>query len=500
MKKLELKIKKGVINDVYMPFLDDDSRYLVFYGGAGSGKSYFIAQRYIYRLLTRELCNVLVVRQVAETNRDSTFALLVQVINKWGLLRYFKVNRSNLQITCTANNNSIIFKGLDDPEKLKSITFLKGELTDVWIEEATESLEESLNQLDFRLRGGRTKKQTVLSFNPISVNHWLKKRFFDRKSYNVKVLKTTYKDNKFLSEDDIKLYESYKEIDPYYYAVYCLGEWGVYGKTVFKAINVQEQLNKDIKPVKVGYFVYEISGDLLLKAQFIEDENGYIEIYKEAKKGYPYVIGGDTAGEGSDFFVGQVIDNTTGEQVAKLRHCFDEDLYAEQMFCLGMMYNSALIAVETNYSTHPTKRLEALKYPNLYVREVEDKYTHKLTKSYGFKTTSVTRPLLIAELVTVVREEAHLVVDKTTLEEMLTFVRNEKGRPEAQLGAHDDCIIALGIAYKVRGQQTTKVKGTGVKKKVVWEEDYYEDYYKANDEEKKMMIERWGNPFEEEIQ
>jgi phage terminase large subunit len=489
-----LKIKKSVFNDVYLPFLDDDSRYLVFYGGAGSGKSVFIAQRYIYRLLTRPLCNVLVVRQVAETNRDSTFALLTQVINRWGLTRYFKINRSNLQIVCTATGNTIIFKGLDDPEKLKSITFPRGELTEVWIEEATEALEESLNQLDFRLRGGNTKKQTVLSFNPISVNHWLKKRFFDKKSPKVKVLKTTYKDNKFLSKEDIELYESYKEIDPYYYAVYCLGEWGVYGKTVFKAINVQEQLNKEIKPVKVGYFDYDIDGDSITNIKFIEDEDGYIKIYEDAVKGHPYVVGGDTSGEGSDWFIGAVIDNATKKQVAVLRHQFDEDIYSNQMYCLGKYYNDALLSVEANYSTYPVKRLEMLKYRNQYVREREDTYTHKIVQSFGYKTTKLTRPVLIAGLVEIVREKPELIVDKETLLEMLTFVRNEKGRPEAQNGAHDDCIMALGIAYITASQQSEEIKEEAAIKKVKWEADQWEDYERGTDEERKMMIELWGNP------
>ncbi len=479
---------------MYLPFLDDDSRYLVFYGGAGSGKSVFIAQRYIYRLLTRPLCNVLVVRQVAETNRDSTFALLNQVINKWGLSRYFKINQSNLQITCKATGNTIIFKGLDDSEKLKSITFPRGELTEIWIEEATEALEKSLNQLDFRLRGGNTKKQTVLSFNPISVNHWLKKRFFEKKSPKVKVLKTTYKDNKFLSKEDIELYESYKDIDPYYYAVYCLGEWGVYGKTVFKAINVQEQLNKGIKPVKVGYFDYDIEGDRITNIKFVEDEDGYIKIYEDAIKGHPYVVGGDTAGEGSDWFIGAVIDNATKKQVAMLRHQFDEDIYSNQMYCLGKYFNNALVGVESNYSTYPVKRLEMLGYTNMYVREREDTYTHKLVQSYGFKTTKLTRPSLIAGLVEIVRETPELIVDEDTLLEMLTFVRNEKGRPEAQNGAHDDCIMALGIAYATASQQSEEVKEEAESKKVKWEPDQWEDYERGTEEERKMMIEMWGNP------
>ena len=88
----------------------------------------------------------------------------------------------------------------------------------------------------------------------------------------------------------------------------------------------------------------------------------------------------------------------------------------------------------------------------MYVREKEDRFTGIMDKSYGFKTTSITRPVIIAELVKIVRENVELINDKLTLEEMLTFVRNEKGRPEAQEGAHDDLVMGLAIAYYARNQ------------------------------------------------
>lgn len=175
---MRVTIPKCVFNPRFYPYLRDRThRYLLFYGGAGSGKSVFAAQRFVYRLLTLPLCNVLVVRAVAATNRDSTFALFRQVIGKWGLDGLFSCKESDMRIVC-ANGNSVIFKGLDDTEKLKSITFPKGELTDIWVEEASEIAEEDFNQLDVRLRGKGTHKQIVLTFNPVSVLHWLKGRFF----------------------------------------------------------------------------------------------------------------------------------------------------------------------------------------------------------------------------------------------------------------------------------------------------------------------------------
>ena len=448
---INIQISKKVFNDAYLPLLHNKARYLVIYGGAGSGKSYFIAERYIHKLLDNKKFNLLVVRAVGNTNRDSTFALFKQIISRWGLYKHFKVNESELRIKCLLNGNEIIFKGLDDTEKLKSVTFAKGELTDVWMEEASEALEEDFNQLDLRLRGIGTDKQITISFNPIDINHWLKKRFFDKKSDDVFILHTTYKDNKFLDDKYKEVLESYKETDPYYYDVYCLGQWGVLGKTVFDARKINERLSQITRPLKIGYFIYQYDGLKISEIKWVNDPNGYIKLY-ELPNIYKYTIGGDTAGEGSDYFTGQVIRADTGTQVATLKHQMDEDLYAKQMYCLGAFYKWALLAPEVNFSTYPTKELERLGYPNLYVRQREDTYTGTLQKSFGFKTTSLTRPLIISELIKLVREETQLFNDKETLEEMLTFVRNEKGRPEAQQGTHDDLIMALAIAHYVKDQ------------------------------------------------
>lgn len=136
-----------------------------------------------------------------------------------------------------------------------SITFPKGELTDIWIEEASEILEEDFNQLDVRLRGKGAHKQMVLTFNPVSVLHWLKLRFFDRQDPRALVLKSTYKDNQFLDEDYKRTLEGYKDTDPYYYSVYCLGEWGVLGQTIFDAQKVSERLSQLTGPVKREEFI-----------------------------------------------------------------------------------------------------------------------------------------------------------------------------------------------------------------------------------------------------
>ena len=454
MPTINIKISKKVFNPTFLPFLETDNRYEIYFGGAGSGKSFFISQKYIYKILKNKM-NLLVVRQTGDTNRDSTFALFKQVINKWGLTEHFKINESDLRIVCKLNSNAIIFKGLDDTEKLKSITFAKGELTDVWMEEASETEESSFNQLDVRLRGGKQKKQIIISFNPVNINHWLKK-FVDDKQPNKMDLHTTYKQNKFIDDDYKRLLESFKDKDPYYYSVYCLGEWGVLGKTIFNAQIVTARIaSLRQQTIKRGHFTFDYENEKIIDSsiKWEEDEHGAISIHTESKHGYPYVLGGDTAGDGSDFFSGHVIDNTTGIQVAVLHHQFDEDLYTRQMYCLGKHYNNALQSIEVNFSTYPVKELTRLGYDHQYTREQVDTFTGNLKKSYGFRTDKITRPMIIANLVQIVREHSELIQNIPTLQEMLTFVRNEHGRAEAQQGTTDDLIMGLAITYQTRSQQ-----------------------------------------------
>lgn len=449
---VNIRLSKKVFNDVYLPFLDNEDRYLVFYGGGSSGKSYFIAQRYVYKLIRPKRCNILVVRQTGDTNRRSTFPLFKQVISNWGLSQHFKINESDMRIVCKLTGNEVAFAGLDDVEKIKSITFANGELTDEWVEEATETQESDINQLKVRLRGGKSKKQMVLSFNPVNIQHWIKAHFID--SGLATVCFSTYKDNKFLTDDDRRALEDLKNTDEYTYNVYCLGQWGILGKTVFDARAIQKRLEVIEKPIKTGYFTYDYDGLRLTNIKWVNDRDGYIKLYTLPNQLYDtsFAIGGDTAGEGSDFFVADVLDAKTGIQVAKLRHQFDADQYTRQMYCLGKYYRDALIGIEANFDSYPIKELQRIGYQKQYVREAQDTYTGKTEKRYGFKTTSLTRPTIISKLIEIVREHCDTINDKETLEELLTIVRSEKGRVEAPQGGHDDQMMSLAIAHEIREQ------------------------------------------------
>lgn len=228
--------------------------------------------------------------------------------------------------------------------------------------------------------------------------------------------------------------------------------------------------------------------------EWTKDRSGPIRIRKHPEKGVPYVIGGDTAGTGSDCFVGQVLDNRSGEQVCVLQHRLGEREYAEQMYCLGMYYNEALIGIETNYSTYPELALEDAGYKRLYVRERVDTYTGQLAQSYGFATTSKTRPLIIDNLKEIVRSASELITDFETMGEMLTFVYDDKWRAAAEQGEHDDLVMALAIAHFIRGQQTTAVQKSGSGASAVWTKDQWEDFNHASPAEREMLKKLWGEP------
>lgn len=243
---VQINIPWSAINPVYRTYWTDPRPVQIFFGGSSSGKSVFLAQRAVSDCLQGR--NYLIIRNTASTLRTSTFNEIRKVINSGDpeLAALFSVNKSEMTITC-ANGHQILFKGLDDAEKIKSVTPEKGVITDIWVEEATECAEDDIRQLEKRLRGYSDKsKRLILSFNPILKTHWIFKRYFAgfhdtdtlKQTDDLLILKTTYKDNAFLEPDDIARLESEK--DPYWYEVYTLGNWGVLGDVIFTNWRVED--------------------------------------------------------------------------------------------------------------------------------------------------------------------------------------------------------------------------------------------------------------------
>lgn len=210
-------------------------RYIVMKGSAGSGKSVDTAQHYILRLMKDAGRNLVCIRKSDITNRDSTFAELTGAIYRMfgdKAEKFWKINYSPISLTCALNGNKIIFRGVNDDkqrEKLKSITFQKGKLTDVWIEEATELTQADLEIIDDRLRGELPEGQFYqirMTFNPVSKSHWIKRVFFDIPDENVLTHHSTYLQNRFIDDAYKARMERRKIVDPDGYVIYGLGEWG----------------------------------------------------------------------------------------------------------------------------------------------------------------------------------------------------------------------------------------------------------------------------------
>lgn len=267
-----------ILNDVYVPLLEDKHRYLALYGGSGSGKSHFACQKLLYRTIAEEGHRFLVMRKVARTLRTSVFQLFLDYIYGWKLYDLFHINRSDMSLKFKPNGNSILFAGIDDPEKMKSIERITG----MWIEEATELFLRDFDELDRRLRGTFDfYKQIILTFNPILDQNWACQNFLiaPKRPNSVKPVHTTYKDNRYILDDPeyIDLLESYTGNAR---QVYTLGQPGKLEHAVYQNWDIVDEFpetDREVCGLDFGY----INPNALIRT--VLDENDlYIDelIYK----------------------------------------------------------------------------------------------------------------------------------------------------------------------------------------------------------------------------
>lgn len=276
-----------VINPVYYPYLKDERIRQLYYGGSSSGKSVFLAQRCVLDILEGKR-NYLIVRNLLVTIKRSTFNEIKKAIYGMGVAHLFKINGTDMTITCLLNNKQIMFCGCEDPERLKSIVPQDGVLTDCWIEEATEISRDAYKQIENRLRGeSEVKKRITMSFNPITRTHWLAEEFYtnwdDTKNVyeddKLLILRTTYRDNYFLAQDDIERYEN--ETDEYYRAVYCDGKWGTFGKLIYK-----NWIVKDLSDIKKSADYIKQGIDF----GFSDDPTAWVKTYYDKRNKTIYVL------------------------------------------------------------------------------------------------------------------------------------------------------------------------------------------------------------------
>ena len=270
---IRLNIARSLFNDVYFPYLFDYSnRYEVYYRGAGSGKSVFIAQKILCKACTSKR-KVLIIRKYATTLKDSVFQLFIDQLKKWKIYKFCKVNMSTYTITLP-NESVLLFKGLDDPEKIKSIT----DITDIWTEECSELSRDEFTQLDLRLRSQAGNLQIFVSFNPVSKQNFVYQKWFANGTpANTFILHTTYKDNKFLPKEYIEALLEKQKSNPTYYKIYALGEFCTLDKLVYYNWKVEDFDHTQIKgKLLVGLDFGYTNDPTALVASVMTDKKIYI--------------------------------------------------------------------------------------------------------------------------------------------------------------------------------------------------------------------------------
>lgn len=281
---MKLNIHTNIFNPPYRKDLTDFSkRFLVLYGGAGSGKSYYCAQKLVYKALLSKR-KILVLRKVNKTTKNSTFQLLLDTLGQFGILNRCSVNKTDFTIVLP-NGSIFLCSGLDDPEKIKSITGL----TDAWLEEATEFSLDDFSQINLRIRDPIAKDQQIfLTFNPVSKANWCYIQFFAENPEledfrkQVKIIHTNYLDNPHLPEAYVNTLLMMKATNPVYYGIYALGQFGSLDKLVYQNWQVLDFDSTKLKGTLLCGLDFGYTNDptAFVVSLLVESENR-IYVFKE---------------------------------------------------------------------------------------------------------------------------------------------------------------------------------------------------------------------------
>lgn len=252
---VRLTVPPRLFNEAYMPYLYNKPqgkfRTMVFYGGAGSGKSKFVVQNTLLKGLASKR-KFLVTRKVDNTIRDSIFQEYKTALQEFGIYELCDVKASYMTIKLP-NGTEYIFKGMEDPERIKSISGI----TDIVMEEATEFTLDDYSQLQLRLRSRAAgNNQVFIMYNPASKDNWVYHLFHNpakKRPKNSIVVCTTYKDNRFLPHDYVKQLEDMKNTNPVYYEIYALGKFASLGKRIYtnwtrERLDLRKLLKEGWKP------------------------------------------------------------------------------------------------------------------------------------------------------------------------------------------------------------------------------------------------------------
>lgn len=288
-KEININISKAV-GKGYKDFIMCKKRYRVVKGSRGSKKSTTTAQDIILKMTMYPLANTLVIRKTFNSHKDSTWTQLKWAAKNLGLEDDWNFSKSPLEATRKSTGQKILFRGLDDPMSITSITVEHGYLCWAWFEEAFQVMnEDDFNKVDMSIRGQLPDgyyKQITITFNPWSEKHWLKKRFFDTNDPNILALTTTYECNEWLGPDDRALFEQMKINNPRRYNIEGLGNWGIAEGLVYENFIEQEFDYMDISKRAGAKTVFGLdfgytNDPTAFVAAIVDQENKELYIFDE---------------------------------------------------------------------------------------------------------------------------------------------------------------------------------------------------------------------------
>jgi phage terminase large subunit len=283
IKNLNIDIR--TIVPKFLPILQNKRKYKVLKGGRASGKTWFIPQFFILLYYRESGRNAMFLRRYQNKARDSVFMAMKKALIDWDLLGENKEGKVECNISRMEfkfpNGNTIRCRGLDDPDGAKSSSFERGVLSDVWFEEADQISEETMNTVVFTIRC--ENPNVFLTFNPVSKNTWIYKRFFTKKYDNVYINSSCYLDNPFIPEDFKEEAERLKEEDPELFDLVFMGNWGTLHDTIYTKVLVEDIPLEDSYYDKILYGLdFGFNDPMAWVKVGIKDGNFYImdEIYK----------------------------------------------------------------------------------------------------------------------------------------------------------------------------------------------------------------------------
>lgn len=279
-----------VVGKGYKTFWSFKGRYRVVKGSRASKKSTTAALNLIYRIIKYPKSNALVVRKTYRTLQDSCYAQLRWACDRLGVKEYFDFKLSPLEIIYKPTGQKILFRGLDDPLKVTSVTVDVGYLCFLWIEEAYEIMSESdFDMLDESIRGevpGELFKQITLTLNPWNERHWIKGRFFDREDKDTLAITTNYLCNEWLDESDRNVFERMKVHNPRRFQVAGLGNWGIAEGLVYENFIEKSFTLDDVRDcITVPGLDFGYTNDpTAFFMGFLDDKNKILYVWDEIYK------------------------------------------------------------------------------------------------------------------------------------------------------------------------------------------------------------------------